>query len=88
MVINVGAQLIHILRDLVGESLGEYLVDLCFQPHITLFRRNEMNVTEREQLGQSLEEFSTGSLICDRVALQRGKTESQAAGEVSAQSLM
>ena len=57
--INVGAQLIHILRDLVGESLGEYLVDLRFQLHITLFQRNEMNVTEREQLGQSLEEFGS-----------------------------
>ena len=40
--------------------MGEYLVDLRFQPHITIFRKNEMNVTEREQLGQSLEEFSTG----------------------------
>ena len=73
---------------MVGESLGEYLTDLRFQPHITIFRKNEMNTTEREQLGQSLEEFSTGSLICDRVALRRGKTENQAAGEVSAASLI
>ena len=34
-------------------------------------------------MGKSLEEFSTGSLICNRVALRRGKTENQAAGEVS-----
>ena len=65
--VQVGKELLHVLRDLLSENFSEYLTDIRFVPHISIYRKNTMNDVTKEQLGQSLEEFNTGTLICERV---------------------
>ena len=63
--LKVGKELLHVFRDLLNENFAGFCIDMHFVPHISIFRKNTMDDIAKEQLGQGLEEFNTGTLVCD-----------------------
>ena len=87
--VQVGKELLHVFRDLINENFAEFLIDMRFVPHISIFRKNTMDDIAKEQLGQSLEEFNTGTLVCEKVSLRAIKTtENKSPGDVCYDSLV
>ena len=81
--------MLHVFRDLLSENFSEYLTDMRFVPHISINRKNTINDVAKEQLGQSLEEFNTSTLVCEKVSLRAIKTmENKSPGEVCCESLV
>ena len=87
--VQVGKKLLHVFRVLLSENFAEYLIDMRFVPHISVFRKNKINDIDKEQLGHSLEEFNTGTFVCEKVSLRAIKTtENKSPGDVCCESLV
>jgi 2'-5' RNA ligase len=50
MELGVGKELTNTLREFVEDEMGEYLTDLRFSPHISIFKRSSLSDREKEQL--------------------------------------
>ena len=78
-----------VFRDLNNENFAEFLIDMRFIPHISIFRKNTMDDISKEQLGQSLENHNTGTLVCEKIALRAIKTtENKTPREICCESLV
>jgi 2'-5' RNA ligase len=82
--IDVGKELCIMARHLIEEELGQYLTDLRFSPHLTLFTNNKMGEKERNQLAESLSHIRTGSFSCNNITLRTKKTADSPSIEVLA----
>ena len=72
--VQVGKELLQVFRDLTNKNFTEFIVHGCFLPHISVFRKNTMDAISKEQLGQSLDGYNTGTLVCEKINLRAIKT--------------
>ena len=80
--IDVGKELCIMARHLIEEELSQYLTDLRFSPHLTLFTGNKMGEKERNQLAESLTHVRTSAFSCDNITLRSKKTDTTPIVEV------
>ena len=87
--VQVGKELLHVFRDLINENFAEFIVDVRFIPHISIFRKNTMDDMSKEQLGQSLNRHNTGTLVCEKITLRAIKTtENKSPREIASESIV
>ena len=61
---------------MIDDSLEAFLTDLRFNAHLTVFRKNELEDTEKAQIVASMREYKLPSLVIKKCTLRERKTGS------------
>jgi 2'-5' RNA ligase len=73
MELGVGKELTNTLREFVEDEMGEYLTDLRFSPHISIFKRSSLSDREKEQLMENTTRL--GPLVAHGITLRLRKVK-------------
>ena len=70
---NMGTEVMLVLRELLEDSIGQWLTDLRFSSHLTVFRSSELTEDQKQGLKGTASEINLGCATVRKLSLRPRK---------------
>ena len=71
--IELGRDLVFCLQEILEDEAIEYIADLRFAPHLTIFHKSSLGVEEKAQLQESTNHAKLGAIVATGMTLREKK---------------